>query len=773
MMYTVEVFKTFAIGVQLWFLEMAQATLTDRVQTNHTAGAAFTTETPVIIASAMEATWVSIPFPSLPAMNKIALDLAFREFQYKLAKRWEAYGGHICGEERLTSVLVNVSYMGLKGVEYELNEIAKTLTEMRERAGTFINGSEGTLARERRWVKVALAGATAAIVLTPLLKEGFCHYFSFFGFCGQSSALQQLGNEAEFLDEAVRTITLESGERIHLLGHSLNKTQHQLRLISRDANQNFRMILDVLEHLVKETGRQSRSWSRQCKTHKALAETYREGLAFTSHLVNHTEAMTALRSELIAYKVGLHNYGYVLDDALSSLALGYIPATLIPPEVLRNILDGLHRDKMQEAIPRSELMTYYGFELVESTVITKTGLNVLINIPVHYTNGLHRVYRAVAVPQPIDNGATATQYNFARNHLLVSERRDNFAEVTEEMLISHCSGSNRLKLCLKPFSMSRSGQATCLSSLFFDLPSSALKLCPHKVVVLPDEPKADYLDNSTYLVTAKTADYKLFNYTRGSKQPGLAVEGCRSCLVRPHCNGRIEHPSGSMILYPDPRTCQYPTGMVINIQQHPLMKSLFGTLERVEREATGIAIPKPFREKAHEELLETLRLNLIDLPEGTIDEKAMEEIARPFAEEIVKRHAPFHWRAYHSRPMNVIFWIIVAVCFCLAGLWSFRKCTQGQNPFYKRMRPPPSYVERFHNTRRQWFPSTAPPEDVAGPSGHEQTRLCTTFEMVERKNEHKHPLFSQIAEHELQPEADKGASPSKAKAGGVMRGLVA
>ena len=127
---------------------------------------------------------------------------------------------------------------------------------MRERAGTFINGSEGTHARERRWVKVALAGATAAIALTPLLKEGFCHYFSFFSFCGQSSALQQLGNKAEFLDEAVRTITLESGERIHLLGHSLNKTQHQLRLISRDANQNFRMIRDVLEHLVNETGRQ-------------------------------------------------------------------------------------------------------------------------------------------------------------------------------------------------------------------------------------------------------------------------------------------------------------------------------------------------------------------------------------------------------------------------------------------------------------------------------------------------------------------------------------
>ena len=309
----------------------------------------------------MEATWVSIPFPSLPAMNKTALDLTFREFQKKLAKRWKAYGGHIGGDEQLTSVLVNVGYMGLKGVQYELDAIAKTLTEKRERTGTFKNGSEGTHAGERRWVKVALAGASAAIVLTPLLKEGFCHYFSFFGFCGQSSASQQLWNKAKFLDEAVQTVTLESGERIHLLGYSLNKTQHQ----------HFRMMRDVLQHLVNETGRQSRSWSRQCKTYKSMQETYREGLAFTSHLVNHTEAMTALRSEMIAYKVGLHSYGYALDDALSSLAIGNIPATLIPLEVLRNILDGLRRDKMQEAIPRTELMTYHGFELVESTMITK------------------------------------------------------------------------------------------------------------------------------------------------------------------------------------------------------------------------------------------------------------------------------------------------------------------------------------------------------------------------------------------------------------------
>ena len=74
--------------------------------------------------------------------------------------------------------------------------------------------------------------------------------------------------------------------------------------------------------------------------------------------------------------MAVHNYGYILDDALSSLTRGYIPATLVPLEVLTSILDGIQLDKMQEAIPRNELMTYYGFELVHSTVITETGINV-------------------------------------------------------------------------------------------------------------------------------------------------------------------------------------------------------------------------------------------------------------------------------------------------------------------------------------------------------------------------------------------------------------
>ena len=202
-------------------------------------------------------------------------------------------------------------------------------------------------------------------------------------------------------------------------------------------------------------------------------------------------------------------------------------------------------------------MTYYGFELVDSTVITTTGINVLVNIPLHLTSGLYHVYRAVALPQPNDDGVTATQYLFRKSHLLVSERRNHFAEVSEEKINSHCVGTNRLKSCLKPFSMSRTSEATCLSSLFFDLPAAALKLCPQEVVVLPEEPTADYLDDSTDLVTARSSAFKFFNFTHGLKQTGYPVPGCCSCLLRPPCDGRFENPSGTLILYPDPRTCQY------------------------------------------------------------------------------------------------------------------------------------------------------------------------------------------------------------------------
>ena len=211
------------------------------------------------------------------------------------------------------------------------------------------------------------------------------------------------------------------------------------------------------------------------------------------------------------------------------------------------------------------------------------------------------MYRAISLPQPADGGTTATQYRFSRTHLLVSERRDNFAEVSGDVLAAHCSGSNRLKLCLRPFAMSRSSESLCLASLFFDLPTTALRLWPQEVIVLPETPTATYLEDSTYLVISRDDDYRLFNYSRGAKESGQPIA---SCLLRPSCDGRIETSDGALVLVPDPRTCQYNTGMIITIKQHPLIQTLFATLEEAERNLPGVVIPAVLRKQARSEMVE-------------------------------------------------------------------------------------------------------------------------------------------------------------------------
>ena len=147
-------------------------------------------------------------------------------------------------------------------------EIDIVLTEMRERAATYLNGTEAGLLGSKRFFKQLLGGIAAAIVLAPDLNTSFCHYFSFFGLCG-SADLDKLGKEIEFLDGAVRTITPESGERIHLLSHSLNKKQGQSKMISHNSNDNFHKIRNVLGELINNTDIGVTHWGPVTTTDRA------------------------------------------------------------------------------------------------------------------------------------------------------------------------------------------------------------------------------------------------------------------------------------------------------------------------------------------------------------------------------------------------------------------------------------------------------------------------------------------------------------------------
>ena len=151
--------------------------------------------------------------------------------------------------------------------------------------------------------------------------------------------------------------------------------------------------------------------------------------------------------------------------------------------------------------------------------------------------------------------------------------------------------------------MPRRCQSTCLPSLFFNLQSNALKLCPQEVTVLPEGPLAEYLGDSTYVLTSNRVDYQLYNYTVGRAIEGERIPGCKSCLLRPVCGGRIETPDGSLVLNPDPRRCHHDTGLHITKNQNAILTTIFNLVSEIQWEELSQEIPRELRATVHEDIL--------------------------------------------------------------------------------------------------------------------------------------------------------------------------
>ena len=105
-----------------------------------------------------------------------------------------------------------------------------------------------------------------------------------------------------------------------------------------------------------------------------------------------------------------------------------------------------------------------------------------------------------------------------------------------------------------------------------------------------------------------------------------------------------------------PQNCQYETGLTVEIRQHPLNQSLFATLKEAEKNLPGVVIPEILREQTRSEMVETLRLNLIKLPEGSVDEEALTEIAKPLPTKFYGNILPFTGRCCGTDPYNWECW---------------------------------------------------------------------------------------------------------------------
>ena len=258
------------------------------------------------------------------------------------------------------------------------------------------------------------------------------------------------------------------------------------------------------------------------------------------------------------------------------------------------------------------------------------GLHLLIEIPLHTGHGVHDVFRATPVPQPIPQTERATQYHLSKTHLLMSWDKTNFAKVTEQEHSTHCWGSHRQRLCKQPFSTTKPQKTTCLTGLYFNLPATVLKLCAQEVVALPQHPQALYFFDSTYLLTSAKGDFTMQNLTdRGE----IGVPGCQSCLVKPSCKGRLQLPNAGLFLTPDPLTCIQEPSDIVRILPTPLLRPLFEGLKDLED-----VIPPELMGDVHQNLLSHLKLNLAGLPDRRITEEMLAAVVQPFMQEVEEVH---------------------------------------------------------------------------------------------------------------------------------------
>ena len=209
---------------------------------------------------------------------------------------------------------------------------------------------------------------------------------------------------------------------------------------------------------------------------------HRNTLIIAASLQSLTTHYRRLVNHVHQQRFSMANMASLMQDAMTSLVHGYFPIALIPPTTLSKILDTFAVYRLNEGIPRKLKAAYNTFEVVRDAYISDEGLHLLIEIPLYTGHGVHDVFRATAIPQPIPRTERATQYHLSKTHLLLSWDKTNFAEVTEQELSTHCWGSHRIRVCKQPFSTTKSQKATCLTGLYFNLPDTVLKLCAQEVV---------------------------------------------------------------------------------------------------------------------------------------------------------------------------------------------------------------------------------------------------------------------------------------------------
>ena len=132
-----------------------------------------------------------------------------------------------------------------------------------------------------------------------------------------------------------------------------------------------------------------------------------------------TWTFNAMHSELQVQTLYLTEQKNIIITSIGVLSKGILAAALVPYEDLRKIITTLKLGAKKCSIPYDHSSLLYSLPLVRNVFSNPHVLLITMEVPVYSGEPIQDAYKAIPLPQPIENTTTAATLNLERNYLIV------------------------------------------------------------------------------------------------------------------------------------------------------------------------------------------------------------------------------------------------------------------------------------------------------------------------------------------------------------------
>ena len=445
------------------------------------------------------------------------------------------------------------------------------------------------------------------------------------------------------MNTAWASVQNSTNEKFYIIGHELQDlraAQNNIIQVQQANAATLQTQFAVLEESI--------NYMRNCDQFLYI----REETNYHANLLN--SVLSVIYTNLRTYRASLHSFRMTLLGSSSTMADGFLPLTLIPRQILQDVL---HQVLLQAtpahhqssfSIPIENLMSYYETKLVSQVVSTDFGLLFTLLIPFSSESTVLDLFHAIPIPMPPDDSLTATVWEIETEYIAVAKSGHEAALLTRFDL-NECIGSKSYSICFSSFPMEKA-MDSCLATLFYKDVLAALEVCQIKTITLPLEEKAQYLGIGRWLILSASPSF-LFTESNSLSSPPMSVNhrpGCQVCIIVLQCGQELQGPN--IHLRSDWSTCVDAVPLQLDIQLPDPLAFLFNELP-----PTADLAQIPDIDTARVKLVSEVQTKLLEVPQHKRRQlDVLAEVAKPIAANMktlppplaAKFHDTVSWTPY-------------------------------------------------------------------------------------------------------------------------------